>query len=164
MAICKSLKNNGIHKHGDGSIHRRVRLYKNWQEMWQRCNNPNNKKYKDYGARGIKVCSQWKDYRVFKSWALENGYKNDLFIDRKNNNGNYTPKNCRWTTLKENNRNKRNNRMITCFGETKCLAAWGDDSRCLVNWSTLQSRLNAGWGELRAITTPVMRKYSLRSM
>lgn len=156
---CKSCCPKAI-KHGDGSIHKRVRLYKNWQEMWQRCTNPSNKKYKDYGARGITVYPNWRDYTVFKKWALANGYKKHLFIDRKNNNGNYTPKNCRWVTVTENNRNKRNNRILTCFGETKCVAAWVDDPRCVVSSSTLINRLNRNWSTKRAITTKTMNKYS----
>jgi hypothetical protein len=81
------------------------RLYECWVNMFTRCTNKNNEKYKRYGGRGILICKEWSNYLIFQKWALCNGYKNNLQIDRKNNNGNYEPSNCRWVTLKENIRN-----------------------------------------------------------
>jgi len=76
--------------------------------MKARCNNKNHEKYPIYGGRGIIVCDEWKNsYEVFRDWALENGYKDDLTIDRRNNDGNYNPSNCRWVTLNVQARNKR---------------------------------------------------------
>jgi len=75
--------------------------------MRQRCNNPNNKDYQFYGARGVHVCPDWSDYLAFKQWALANGYATGLTIDRINPNGNYEPSNCRWITIQEQQRNRR---------------------------------------------------------
>jgi hypothetical protein len=84
------------------------RIYKIWQGMRQRCNNPNDKDYSDYGERGIKVCNEWEENPMaFVDWALRNGYADNLTIDRENVNGSYCPSNCRWATYTEQARNKR---------------------------------------------------------
>ena len=85
-------------------------LYKRWIDMKSRCYNPNSCNYKNYGARGIKVCDEWlgKDgYNNFEKWALKNGYKKELSLDKIDNNGDYSPNNCRWTTRRIQNINKR---------------------------------------------------------
>ena len=79
-----------------------------WSKMKQRCFNKKNKSYDEYGGRGISICEKWKDnHKNFKEWALKNGYRNDLSIDRINPNGNYEPSNCRWTTNAVQQRNTR---------------------------------------------------------
>lgn len=84
------------------------RIYKIWQGLRQRCNNPNDKSYKAYGGRGIKVCEEWdKDSAAFVRWALENGYADNLSIDRIDVDGDYCPENCHWATPTEQSRNKR---------------------------------------------------------
>lgn len=78
------------------------RLYRIHNNMMQRCYNKNNKDYNRYGGRGIKICNEWKtNFISFYNWSMKNGYKTDLTLDRKNNDGNYEPSNCRWVTMKE---------------------------------------------------------------
>ena len=85
-----------------------TRIYRIWEDMKKRCFSPNNKSYKNYGARNIVVCSEWKNnFIMFCEWAMSNGYKDTLFIDRIDNNGNYEPSNCRFTTKNIQARNTR---------------------------------------------------------
>ena len=85
------------------SIHgqSRTRLYKIWHGIKQRCDNPNNVCYCHYGAKNITYCDEWKKFEPFRDWALKNGYKENLSIDRINPDGNYEPNNCRWATQLE---------------------------------------------------------------
>jgi hypothetical protein len=99
----------------------KTRLYRIWEGMHTRCNNPNRKRYPAYGGRGITVCQEWRDFATFRDWALTNGYQDDLTIDRKDNDGNYEPGNCRWATQVEQQNNRRNNRKgmrEKCLGMT----------------------------------------------
>lgn len=119
------------------------RLYKIYQGMKERCYNKNKSNYKNYGGRGIVICDEWlKDYKTFKKWALNNGYSNNLTIDRIDNNGNYEPNNCRWATFKQQQNNKRNNHYIEYNGETKTLKEWSEYYN--LNVDTLRSRLKRG--------------------
>ena len=102
----------------------RTRLYKVWRNMKHRCENTNDEHFDYYGGRGIKVCDEWQDFSVFYNWCVKSGYKVGLTIDRKDPNGNYEPSNCRWITLKEQQRNKRSNVYISCHGETKTISEW----------------------------------------
>ena len=84
-------------KHGQ----RNARLYKIWCGIKYRCYNLNSNEYEIYGGRGIGLCKEWNNnFEEFYKWAIANGYKDDLTIDRINVDGNYTPENCRWTTMK----------------------------------------------------------------
>lgn len=104
--------------------HLNKHLYQVWQDMKQRCNNPRNKYYYRYGGRGIKVCQEWADYDAFYEWAMAHGYACGLQIDRIDNDGDYTPDNCRWTTPKENTNNRTMCIRITYEGETHTATEW----------------------------------------
>lgn len=100
-----------ITKHGETTHHGFTRLYRIWQAMKRRCDYEKNSNFKYYGGRGIAVCDEWQhDFASFRDWALSNGYKEDLSIDRIDVNGNYCPENCRWVSMAEQQRNKRNNK------------------------------------------------------
>ena len=138
-------------KHGEG----KTRLYRIWASMKQRCNNPHDHAYQEYGGRGITVCREWEDdYLEFKRWALANGYADDLSIDRIDNDKGYSPQNCRWATREEQQRNRRNNRYVLYNGESMLLAElaeqYGIGIRVL--WNRLYK---LGWQIEKALTTPV---------
>lgn len=93
------------------------RIFNIWGAMKERCSNPKIKNFKNYGARGIYVCKEWESsFEEFVKWSMNNGYSDNLQIDRINNNGPYSPDNCRWTTRKENCRNRRDNKPVTING------------------------------------------------
>jgi hypothetical protein len=125
-----------------------------WSNMLQRCGNPANHRYPQYGGRGIRVCWSWHHYYLFRRWALRAGYEEGLTIERVDNGGDYEPSNCIWTTRQRQMRNTRTNRFLTAFGETKTVADWADDERCEVGYWTLFSRLQLGWEAERAISMP----------
>jgi len=139
------------YKHGGKG----TRLYRIWLNMKNRCHNPKTPPFKNYGARGITVCDEWKDdFQAFHDWAMANGYADHLTIDRIDNDGNYCPENCRWTTPLVQGNNSRHNHMITYEGETHPLREW---AKILgFTYPTLSNRINTyGWDVKRAFTTPV---------
>ncbi len=132
-----------------------TRLHNIRSMILQRCYNPKYTQYEDYGGRGIKVCPEWREsYEVFRDWALANGYRDDLTIERNSNDKGYCPENCTWETRATQARNKRNNRIFTAYGETKCLADWATDARSKVTQQALNQRLKLGWDFERALTEP----------
>lgn len=137
-----------------------TRLYHIWNGINARCSNPNNKDYKDYGARGIKVCEEWKDSARFFKWALENGYEDFLTIDRIDNNKGYCPENCRWISIEKQQVNKRNVRNIEYNGETHCIAEWNRILR--FPKGTIESRIWHGWDNERALSEPIHSNKSHR--
>ena len=90
----------------------RSSLHNRWKAIRQRCNNPNDPRYKDYGGRGITLCPAWDDFEAFAKWAEENGYEPGMQLDRIDNNKGYSPDNCRWCTSAENNHNRRTTSLI----------------------------------------------------
>lgn len=107
--------------HGTGT-----RLYEIWKGMRKRCNCPYRKEYKNYGAKGVRVCSEWDDYKKFRAWAMDNGYSDELTIERIDPSKDYSPQNCMWITKAEQSRNKRNTIRITINGETKTISQWAE--------------------------------------
>lgn len=136
----------------------KYKLRSRWVKMLSRCEDPDYPQYKDYGGRGIKVCKDWHDFNKFYMWCIKNGVKPDLFIDRINNDGDYSPSNCRFVTRKENNNNKSNNTWVFAFNENKTLSQWIDDKRCHVKKGTLQRRLRLGWDPEEAISAKPLSK------
>lgn len=117
-------------------------LHQIWTQMRQRCKNPRDKSYKDYGGRGISVCSEWEVFSTFHAWAMANGYCSGLSIERSNNDGNYEPDNCTWIPMGKQRRNNRRIIKITLNGETKILADWVKDSG--IKYSTAYARIKKG--------------------
>lgn len=129
-----------------------VSLHARWVSIHSRCKNPAAKGYDRYGGRGITVCSEWNDFNAFFFWSIENGYHRDLQLDREDNDGPYSPDNCRWVTRTKNARNKSTNRVLTAFGETKTWVEWAEDPRCVVDYHSLGYRLRGGWPGEEALT------------
>ena len=120
--------------------------------MRKRCYKPNSNCYKNYGGRGITVCDEWngKDgQKNFYKWAIENGYKKGMSIDRIDNNGNYTPENCRWATPKTQAYNRSTNSYITIHGKTQTVSEWADEIG--ISRGAMQNRLRYGWSEDRLL-------------
>jgi hypothetical protein len=119
--------------------------------MIRRCYYPSHAAYKNYGGRGIRVCDQWRrDPQAFLAWAKQTGYRhtggsrNRLSLNRIDNNGDYSPENCTWSTDDEQAGNRTNNRWITIGGESKIAVDWGRDERCAVSKWTFYRRLRQG--------------------
>jgi hypothetical protein len=124
--------------------------------MWQRCTNPRNGSFKNYGARGITICKRWE---TFGSFIADMGFRPSPrhSLDRKNNAGNYTPGNCRWATPGEQQGNTRNNRVIAAFGQRKILSEWARDQK--IPLDTLWRRLTTHrWPPEKALSAPLRPK------
>lgn len=117
-----------------------TRLYYIWSAMKARCNQSKHHGYKDYGGRGIHVCDEWfNSFEAFAEWSINNGYEENLSIDRIDNDGNYCPENCRWATRIQQENNKRKTLKYTYNGETKGLAEWCHEYG--LNYNTTYQRL-----------------------
>ena len=124
-------------------------VYWTWAGMWQRCTNPKGPSYKNYGGRGIRVCQRWKSFQVFL--ADMGPRPPGMSLDRINNDGNYEPSNCRWTTQREQVRNRRFAKKITHDGETLHVSEW--EARLGLAQGAIWHRLKRGWTVSRALTT-----------
>ena len=125
-------------------------VYWCWKAMKQRTRNPRCAAYHNYGGRGIEMTHEWDEFEPFLEWALENGWRKGLDIDRIDNDGPYCPDNCRWATRRENTNNRRMTIMLTVDGETRPLSEWADiigaDQGTIGSWV---KKHGAGYAELR---------------
>lgn len=137
------------------------RLYVIWAGIKTRCCNPHHSNYKNYGARGITMCEEWKSYPAFESWAMKSGYdpnaeKKSLSIERIDNEQGYFPENCVWATPKDQMNNTRRSIKVESNGETYTLSQLADHLN--MNYSTFMSRYSRGWSIERIVNTPVQKK------
>lgn len=152
--------NGNRYKHGDSE----TRFYNIWTALRNRCNNPNKERYKSWGGKGVKVCGEWNEYQNFKDDMFESYQshkeiygESNTTIDRQDNDGDYSPENCRWTTRRKQTLNKSNNHNITYKGETKTLSEWSDDLG--INFHTLSNRLNSyGFSVEEAFENPYHKR------
>lgn len=107
----------------------KTRIYRIWRLMKRRCYNQNSENYHRYGGRGIKVCDEWRNsFMNFYNWSMSNGYNDNLTLDRKDNDADYMPSNCRWATFKDQENNRGNfNIKITYDGKTQTLMQWAEE-------------------------------------
>lgn len=134
------------------------RLQHIYYQMKQRCYDKNNPVYKYYGGRGITICNKWlKDINNFHKWAIDNGYSNDLTIERIDVNGNYEPNNCKWISKTQQGYNKTNSKLYTIDNETKCLSEWCKIYN--INYFLVRSRLKRKNDIKEALTKSIDKKY-----
>lgn len=126
---------------------RHSKLYAVWRGLRSRCNNSNHPFYCDYGGRGITVCKEWDNtndgFQNFYDWSVKSGYKDDLSIDRIDNNGNYEPNNCRWATIKQQCNNRRSNIVLNYKGVAHTVSEWSEIIQ--VKSGTIYQRIYKGW-------------------
>lgn len=135
--LTKQNKGNSIHNKTN------TRIYRIWANMKARCYNENSKNYSYYGLRGITVCNEWEnDFQSFYNWSMENGYKDNLTIDRVDNDGNYEPNNCRWATRIEQANNKRSSIRVKYMELDLTIAEWSKITK--INRYTLYDRYEKG--------------------
>lgn len=138
------MKKHGMYK---------TRIYRCWTSIRKRCLSPTCEAYAGYGGRGIKVCPEWESFEQFCKDMGD--MPPGMSIERIDVNGDYEPGNCKWATMKEQARNRRNGAMVTAFGETLCMGEWCE--RYSIDWGTLRGRLDRGWDAESALTTPSNR-------
>lgn len=133
------------------------KLFYAYVNMKTRCYNKNYFLYHRYGGRGISVCDEWKNsFENFREWALKNGWNESLSLDRIDNDGNYQPDNCKWSTVVEQSNNRRTNRMITYKGVTDTMANWSRNTG--LPYYIIQRRLDLNWDVEKIFTEPYGRK------
>lgn len=152
-SLKKTGKENPKFKHGLTNS----RIMNIWIKMKGRCYNTNDMSYNNYGGRGIKVCDEWRnDVKSFYEWSIQNGYAENLTIDRIDVNGDYEPENCRWVDRKTQCNNQRNNHYVEYRGEKLTLAQVQD--KYGVDQHRIACRLLRGWDVVRAIETPIKKR------
>ena len=128
-----------------------TKIYNIWRGMRDRTRHESHRQYKDYGGRGIKVCDEWNSFETFYKWAVENGYRDGLTIDRIDNDGNYCPNNCKFATREEQANNKRNNHILTYNGESHNITQW---AKILgVSREAIAQRICRGWSVEKTLST-----------
>jgi len=130
---------------------RHSKVYNTWMHVKARCLNPNNQDYLHYGERGITLCDRWLDFNNFYA-DMGDPPSSKHSIERKNNNKGYSPDNCVWAVQLDQNRNKRNSRLITAFGKTMCLSQWS--STVGIPSYSIRRRIAKGWSAEDALTRP----------
>lgn len=144
---CTRKYNTNLYKHGLS----KTRLHRIWRAMKDRCYNSENSHYYLYGGCGITICDEWlNDFVSFYNWSINNGYSENLSIDRIDSDKNYCPENCRWTTDIVQANNKRTNKLFTLNGKTQSLADWCRETG--VKYGDAQNRLNYGYSFEEAIS------------
>ena len=141
----------------------RNRLYQIWIDMRSRCNNKNLKCYYNYGGRGIKVCEEWDDYQSFYNWSMNNGYMDELTIDRIDVNGNYEPNNCKWSTKLEQENNRRNNRFSYYNSEKMTIADFKRITGISRNFITNNLNKNKTFDEIKREYDEIISNCSIPS-
>lgn len=130
-----------------------TRIHRVWRGMRSRCSNPNDPGYRYYGGKGVSVCKERGNFMAFYEWSIENGYTDKLSIDRIDSNGDYSPSNCRWVSMKVQQNNRGNNHVIEFKGEKHTMSEWAEVIG--ISPKTLSKRLCDGWTVKRALTTPI---------
>lgn len=153
---CGCLSHHGNPKHNKSN----TRVYRIYAKIKRRCFVKDDPAYPRYGGRGITMCDEWKNsFEAFYEWAYNNGYSDDLSIDRIDNDGNYSPENCRWADDVMQANNKRNNKRYEYMGETHTIPEWGRKMK--IPYKTLYYRITVSkWPIEKALTEPVKRTLS----
>jgi hypothetical protein len=145
----KNISTHGLIKHP---------LYRNWQDMKNRCRNPNTDRYNSYGGRGIVVCKQWdKDFKAYHDWCVSNGWKKGMSVDRIDVNGNYEPANCRIIPIQDQHYNKRNTYYVEVDGNKYSLSMLLRDNNLSNKYALIWLQLKKGWDFNRHI-----EKYNIK--
>lgn len=129
-------------KHNNANRNKKTRLYKIWVDIKRRCNNPNRVRSSSYCLKGIKYCDEWNEFENFKKWAIENGYQDNLSIERIDNDMNYEPSNCIWIPKPDQSKNRTTNHLLEYNGEIHTLTDWSKILNC--KRSYLYYHLNKG--------------------
>jgi hypothetical protein len=147
-------------KHGAARGYTYTAEYTTWHHIRQRCENPNNSRYADYGGRGIAICARWTDFVAFLADMGPRPSPRHS-IDRINVDGPYSPDNCRWATPVEQMRNRRNNHWVTVGNESLTVSEWAE--RTGMDHNTIATRLTRGWEPADAVSRPVLSRYANRA-
>lgn len=151
--LSKEVTSERNYKHG----HYGERIYNIWSKMLSRCEKKYETSYLRYGGKGITVCEEWKDFTNFYNWAINNGYSDDLTIDRIDNRKNYCPENCRWASYKQQARNQTSNVIVEYNGESKTLSEWAE--LFSLPYKTVHLRYRRyNWDISKTLNTPIKGK------